>query len=285
MQAGEPPSFVLQIIITLVGVAVIAGVMLLLDKSITTFQSATGTSAVLVQDTTGDTSIIPQSPQSGAPIIYPSSNQPSGIEFTYSCFLKIGSDTFSTSSGTSCSARSSGGPAPTVLKHIFSKGTANSFPLMAPGVFCRADKNTLRIYMNTVDSWNNYVEVDNVPVGDKWFHLAIILKGTYMDVYINGNVAQRTQFRTVPKINFGPMFILNNRRFPDGQSLQQKDFIVDGAAKALVSRLQYFAYAMNYSDIDSLYRQGPSSTMTGTSVIQIIPYMTDTWWTGQAAKK
>ena len=156
---------------------------------------------------------------------------------------------------------------------------------MAPGVFCRADKNTLRIYMNTVDSWNNYVEVDNVPVGDKWFHLAIILKGTYMDVYINGNVAQRTQFRTVPKINFGPMFILNNRRFPDGQSLQQKDFIVDGAAKALVSRLQYFAYAMNYSDIDSLYRQGPSSTMTGTSVIQIIPYMTDTWWTGQAAKK
>jgi len=52
----------------------------------------------------------------------------------------------------------------------------------------------------------------------------------------------------------------------------------------LISRLQYFAYAMNYSDIDGLYRQGPSSTMTGTSVIQIIPYMTDTWWTAQASK-
>jgi len=62
MQAGEPPSFVLQIVITLVGVALIAGVMVLLDKSITTFQSASGSSAMLVQDTTGDTSIIPQSP-------------------------------------------------------------------------------------------------------------------------------------------------------------------------------------------------------------------------------
>jgi len=283
--AAGPPSLLFQLAITLVALLVLYGVMTLVDKSITAIGSAGKTSAILIQDTTGDTSIIPQSPQSGAPLIYPSSNQPSGLEFSYSCFLQISADTFSTSTTASCSATSSGAPNPTVLKHIFSKGTANSFPLMGPGVFCRGDKNTLRIYMNTVDSWNNFIEVDNIPVGDKWFHLVIQLQGTSMDVYINGNIVQKITFRTVPKINYGPLFVFNNRHFPDGSSKTQTDFIVDGAAKGLISRLQYFAYAMNASQIDKLYRQGPSSTISGAAITQIVPYMTDTWWTGQTPGK
>jgi hypothetical protein len=271
---------VFQIAITLVALLVIYGVMTLVDKSISLINMSGKRAAVLVKDTTGDSTIIPQSLQSGAPLLYPSSNQESGMEFSYSCFLNIASDTFTTSTAATCSSDSSTTPNPTVLKHIFSKGTAASFPLMAPGVFCRGDKNTLRIYMNTVDSWNNFIEVDNIPIG-KWFHMAIVLKGSYMDVYINGNVANRTHFRTVPKINFGPVFVMNNRHFPDGSSVVQPDFIVDGSAKAMISRLQYFAYAMNYSQIDGLYRQGPSSKMSGATVTQIVPYMTDTWWTGQ----
>jgi hypothetical protein len=270
---------IFQIAITLVALVVLYGVMTIVDKSITAINSSSKTSAVLISDTTGDTTIIPQSLQSGAPLIYPSSNQQSGMEFSYSCFLHIASETFSTSSAATCSANSSSTNS-TVLKHIFSKGTAASFPLMAPGVFCRGDKNTIRVYMNTVDSWNNFVEVENIPIG-KWFHMVIVLKGSYMDIYINGNVANRTHFRTVPKINFGPLFVMNNRHFPDGSSVVQPDFIVDGAAKAMISRLQYFAYAANYSQIDKLYRQGPSSKIEGTTVTQIVPYMTDTWWSGQ----
>jgi len=281
METAGPPSLLFQLAITLVALFVLYGVLTLVDKSITAIGSAGKASAILIQDTTGDTSIIPQSPQSGAPLIYPSSNQPSGQEFSYSCFLQISADTFSTSTTASCSANGSGAPNPTVLKHIFSKGTANSFPLMGPGLFCRGDKNTLRIYMNTVDSWNNFIEVDNIPVGDKWFHLVIQLQGKSMDVFINGNVVQKITFRTVPKINYGPLFVFNNRHFPDGSSKVQADFIVDGAAKGLISRLQYFAYAMNASQIDKLYRQGPSSTISGAAITQIVPYMTDTWWTGQ----
>jgi len=279
--AAGPPSLVFQLAITLVALIVLYGVMTLVDKSITTFASANKTSAILIQDTTGDTSIIPQSPESGAPLIYPSSNQPSGQEFAYSCFLQISSDTFSTSSTASCSANNGS----TVLKHIFSKGTANSFPLMGPGVFCRGDKNTLRIYMNTVDSWNNFVEVDNIPIGDKWFHLVIQLQGHNLKIYINGNVAQQITFRTTPKINYGPLFVFNNRHFPDGSSTTQSDFIVDGSAKGLISRLQYFAYAMNGTQIDKLYRQGPSSTISGASITQIIPYTATAWWTGQTPGK
>jgi len=266
MEAAGPPSILLQLAVTIIALLIVYGLMTFIDKSMQAYSTASKTMAVLVEDTTGDTVTIPQSLQSNSPILYPSSNQSSGIEFTYSCFLNISADTFSNPSRS--------------LKHVFSKGTTKSFPLMAPGVFCRSDKNTLRVYMNTVDTWDNFVEVDNIPIA-KWFHLVIILKGNYMDVYINGNVAQRTQFRTVPKINYGPVYVFNNRHFPDGTSVSQKDFVVDGAAKGMISRLQYFAYALNYSYIDSLYRKGPSAKMSGANVTELVPYMTDTWWTNQ----
>jgi Concanavalin A-like lectin/glucanases superfamily len=277
-----PPSMVFQLVITLVGLVVIYGVMTLVDKSMNAYNSASQANAVLIQDTTQDTSIIPQSLQSGAPLIYPSSNQPGGRVFSYSCFLNIAADTFTNSSAaSSCSAgASSNGVSSTVLKHIFSKGTAKSFPLMAPGVFCRGDKNTLRIYMNTTNSWDNHVEVDNIPIA-KWFHMVITLDGKYMKVYINGNVASAIQFHTVPQLNIGPVFIFNNRQFPDGTSLVQKDFVVNGAAKGMISRLQYFAYTLNASQIDNLYRQGPSSKIMGSTVTQLVPYTAETWWTNQ----
>ena len=285
MQAGEPPSLLLQIAITLVALVLVYGVMTLVDMSINSYSSASKVTATLIPDTTGDTIIIPQSIQSGAPLLYPSSNQPTGQEFSFSCFLNIAEDTFATSSAARCgtSSTSSGMPSSTVLKHIFSKGTANSFPLMAPGVFCRADKNTLRIYMNTNTQWNNFVEVDNIPI-KKWFHLVIILTGTYLDVYINGNAVNRIKFAgAVAKINFGPVFVLNNRHFPDSSSTSQPDFIVDGAAKAMISRLEYFAYALNGSQIHGLFQQGPSSTVTGTTTSQLVPYQADNWPLGQSA--
>lgn len=287
MQAGpEPPSFIFQIVVTLLVLGAIYGLMTIVDKSINAYSSVNQNEAVLIPDTTQDTSIIPQSLQSDAPLLYPSSNQPSGHEFSYSCFLKIDPATFSTSSATTCNTEntSNSGVSPVVLKHIFSKGTAKSFPLMAPGVFVQANTNTLVVYMNTANSWNNTAKVDNIPI-DKFFHLAIILTGSYMDIYINGNVANRVKFNAVPKINFGPVFILNPRKFPDSPSVPKSIsdvFVVDGAAKAMISRLQYFAYAMNSSQIDSLYRQGPSSKISGSGVLQTPPYLADTWWVGQA---
>ena len=284
METAEPPSMILQIAITIVALIVLYGVMTLVDKSMNAYGSASKNTAVLIADTTGNTSIIPQSPQSGAPMIYPSSGQPTGIEFSYSCFLKINSDTFTTSSATTCSTGSNSPVKTTVLKHIFSKGTSNSFPLMAPGVFCRADKNTLRIYMNTTNSWNNFVEVDNIPIGDKWFHLVILLQGYNMQVVINGNIVSKYQFNGVPSANIGPVFVLNNRKFPDGTSVQQADFVVDGAAKAMISRLQYYAYALNASQIDNLYRQGPSSKSADAGILATaVPYLADNWSVGRSS--
>ena len=143
-------------------------------------------------------------------------------------------------------------------------------PLYLPkrGVALRLNTSILPMYRRAIEVYeHNKVEV----------------KGK--DIYINGNVANRVKFNAVPKINFGPVFILNPRKFPDSPSVPKSIsdvFVVDGAAKAMISRLQYFAYAMNSSQIDSLYRQGPSSKISGSGVLQTPPYLADTWWVGQA---
>jgi hypothetical protein len=275
-------SMISQILLTIVVLLAAYIVFTTLDTTMTSISETSKTATTLLPNTYSSPQVIPQNPNSGFPLIYPSSNEPNGMEFSYSCHLNIAPETFNSSKAAACGATGSAGSAgvnSTVLKHVFTKGAENSFPLMAPGVFVRGDVNTLRVYMNSTTSWNNYVEVPNIPIG-KWFHLAIILKGKYLDVYINGNVAIRHEFKDVPKLNFGPLFVFNNRTFPDGTSTAIKDFIVDGPAKGMISRLQYFAYALNYSQIDSLYRQGASAKM-GESVTSVTPpYMADSWWTG-----
>jgi hypothetical protein len=143
--------------------------------------------------------------------------------------------------------------------------------------------NTLRIYMNSATKWDTYVSVQNVPVG-KWFHMIIMAKGQYLDVYVNGNVTQRNQFKDAPRLNAGNIYVMWPVTFPvDGNlSADAKqnmgDFRVNGAMNGMVSRLKYFAYALTYSDIDGLFREGPSSTIVNKSFNELPPYFHDDWW-------
>jgi hypothetical protein len=90
--------------------------------------------------------VIYQDPnQKGAITIYPSTNAPGGLEFSYSCFLLLNKQTFQ--------GNSDG------LRHIFHKGSTNYKPLLCPGVFVKNNENTLVIYMNTVGSWQTYCEI------------------------------------------------------------------------------------------------------------------------------
>jgi hypothetical protein len=56
------------------------------------------------------------------------------------------------------------------------------------------------------------------------------------------------------------------------------DFRVDQAMNGMVSRLKYFAYGLNYSQIDALYREGPSKKIVSKSYNQTPPYFYDNWW-------
>jgi hypothetical protein len=197
---------------------------------------------------------------------FPSRNEVNGTEFTYSIFLNFTANSFSND--------------PNRLRHIFHKGSPppDGYPLIAPGVFCHADQNTLRVMMGSSDRWDNFVDIPNIPVG-KWFHLVITCKGRSIDVYINGNVIQRLTLGSVPKLNFGDVYLLQNFSNSDTRVniAPDQQFNVIGAANCSISRFLYFAYSLSYAEIDQLYRQGPSTTVVSASN-QIPPYMADAWW-------
>ena len=200
--------------------------------------------------------------QDGANTIYPSVNAPSGLEFSYSCFLFLNKSTFQGSS--------SG------LRHIFHKGSPVYKPLMCPGVFVKNNENTLMVYMNEAAHWDTHCEIPNIPVG-KFFHLAIIVRNMNVDVYINGNVAHRMTLSSVPKQNFGDLYVFKNESFSDATKSPDRPFVVNGAATGLISTLTYTGYALNYEQIDRMVRAGPSTKLVSATQ-NLPPYLADNWW-------
>jgi hypothetical protein len=207
--------------------------------------------------------VIMQDPnQKGSNTIYPSVNAPAGLEFSYSCFLLINKATFQGSNDS--------------LRHVFHKGSSNYKPLMCPGVFVRNNDNSLVVYMNEAGSWDTNCELPNMPVG-KFFHLAIVVRNMDVDVYINGNVAHRMKLKTIPKQNFGDLYVFKNETFSDAAYSQEHPFKVSGAASGLISRLLYSSYALNYEQIDRMVRAGPSTQMVSATQ-NLPPYLADNWW-------
>ena len=91
---------------------------------------------------------IPQNPNiRGNKYVSPSNNERSGIEFSYTFYLNVNPSAFRQEYG---------------LCHIFHKGYSSQFPLLAPGVYMRSDTNTLRVYMNSYKTWNNFIDIDNI---------------------------------------------------------------------------------------------------------------------------
>ena len=57
-----------------------------------------------------------------------------------------------------------------------------------------------------------------------------------------------------------------------------KDHLVfDGAAKGMISRVNYFAYALTYTEIQYLMKKQPSTVVDSTDM-SLTPYLSDTWW-------
>lgn len=198
--------------------------------------------------------------QDGSITILPSSNAPSGLEFSYSCYLLVTSRSFQGSQQG--------------LRHIFHKGSASYKPLMCPGVFVSNTDNTLVIHMNTLNNWRESCEVPNIPIG-KFFHLAVIVRNMDMDVYINGNVAVRKRLSSVPRQNFGDLYVFKHEHYsPTDPS---DPFRVLGPADGMISILQYAGYALNYEQIDKQMRDGPSTTLVSATQ-NLPPYLADNWW-------
>ena len=209
----------------------------------------------------------PKSPL--AKTVYTSDNQRSGVEFSYSLFCYITSDTFSNGDDQ--------------LYHILHKGYSKPYPLMGPGLFMKGNSNTLRVYMNCYQTWNNYADIDNIPI-EKWVHIVVSCKGNQLYVYINGNLKTKMALsgNTPPYQNYGDIYLFSQRTIilssSTTPSLKSTSLIFNGAAKGLASRVFYFAYALTYTEIQNLISMGPSPVMEGVNM-SITPYLTDQWWT------
>jgi hypothetical protein len=202
----------------------------------------------------------------------PSNNEATGIEFSYSFFINVPQQAFdNTIQG---------------LMHIFHKGSPAQYPLLGPGVYMHKNINTLRVYMSSYDTWNNYIEVPNFPI-NKWVYVTIVCRSMHLEIYINGNISARLGFNiSAPYQNYGDIYAFYDAKPTVPISTAQvpsldgdETFKIRGVCQGLFSRLTYFNYALSYSEINSLMNQGPSKTMDNTQGGNTTNYLTDNWWT------
>jgi hypothetical protein len=200
-----------------------------------------------------------------------SMNERTGIEFSYSFYLYINPATFSGNK---------------TFKHVFHKGYATPWPLMAPGVFLHSDTNTMRVVMNTYKNPYTYADVKNIPV-QKWFHVVLNSYKGGLDIFVNGNLANRISFTdTVPYQNFQDIVIFSNAnintlRGSSIPSLNGEDFQFEGAFKGYLSNLTYARYALSVNEIQRLLNAGPSSKLKQKQMDKP-PYLADDWWANSA---
>jgi len=224
--------------------------------------------------------IISQNPDnSQAVTILRSNNQASGIECTWSVWLYV-------NPGTSPSLNES-----TSFQNVFVKGdglfdkkTGLSSVDNGPGMYLYENNdlsgNSLGVY-NLISIFNivggkdvsyngfsvpeTYIDVSGIPL-QKWFHVAMRLQNTILDIYINGTLSKRTVLPDVPKQNYADVYVCGNGGFPGS-----------------LSNLRYYPYAMNVFEINSVSWWGPnlsaaSMASSATEANNGYTYLSNIWY-------
>lgn len=206
-----------------------------------------------------------------------SDNERTGAEFSYSFYLWINPSSFE---------RQEEG-----LTHVMHKGYSSPFPLMSPGVFLLSNINTMRVYMNSSKTWNNYIDIENIPV-KKWVHVTLVGRANAVEIYINGNLAKKLNMdQSVFYQNFGNLYLFNQRRLYLNPvkvlslTTQTTPLQIFGAFNGNMSALSYFSYALSFTEIQSLVSSGPKSGVCdANSSSNQPPYLEDNWWVTKYTK-
>jgi len=140
-------------------------------------------------------------------------------------------------------------------KHIFYKGNSNlaenglNFPNNAPGLYLAPDTNNLVIIMNTFDVINEEITIPDIPL-NKWLNIIVRCQNKTLDVYINGTITRSLQLSSVPKQNYGDVYVAMNGGF-DGY----------------ISNLWYYNHALGTRVIQDIMNRGPNTKMTDSSQV------------------
>ena len=204
--------------------------------------------------------VINQDPESINYIQIRRSENKDGMEFTYSFWMLIMDINYKRGD----------------WKHVFHKGNNTSYPNRAPGVWIHPTKNSLRVYMNTFDNILEYVDVDDIPV-KKWFCVQLVLQNInsqsdeakdiiaqdnnhVIDVYVNGQLKKSKLLNSVPKQNNGDLWVN-----------------LFGGYDGYLSKLRYYAEAVDENTIENIVKEGPASVITSDTG-EMPPYLNDSWW-------
>ena len=198
---------------------------------------------------------IPQDPKlKGSIPIMRSRNQRDGIEFTWSVWIYINDLTYKEGQ----------------YRHIFHKGNDNishdgdsigmNFPNNGPGVYLGPRENTLVVAMNTFEHIKEEIEIEDIPV-KKWVNIIVQCDGENLDVYVNGTLTRRHVMTSVPKQNYGDVYVAMNGGF-DGY----------------ISELQYFNSDIGLARIQAIVRNGPNMKMNSSNLTNSVPEYLSTRW-------
>jgi len=202
--------------------------------------------------------VVPQDPkQTNAIPIYRSNDQSKGMEFTWSSWLYL----------------SDLGKEAGKYQHVFSKGDGNidsntnlSTVNNGPGLYISPMDNKLHIIMNTVSSTdpNTTIDIDNIPI-QKWFHVALRLQNTVLDVYVNGVVVNRLLLNNTPKQNYGNVYVCQN-----------------GGFSGKLSNLRYYSRALNVFEINNIVSSGPNMKVASDmKPIGGFDYLSTQWYSSR----
>ena len=204
---------------------------------------------------------IPQDPKKPDSILIKrSNNESSGIEFTWSTWIRI--DEFE--------------EVTEKYQHVFHKG-ANTFgedgvasTTNAPGLYIKQRSNgngantaTLKVVMSTNASGSdNTKEIDDIPL-QKWVHVIIRMQNTVMDVYINGTISGRLNLSEVPLQNYYDVQICRNKGFT-----------------GKLSNLRYYDYALNIFQITKVVAAGPNTAAVDSTekLEKNYNYLSSSWY-------
>lgn len=196
--------------------------------------------------------IIPQNPAVPHSIpILRSVNQEDGIEFTWSTWVFI--------KNLSPENR---------YKHVFHKGNNKldssmglNFPNNAPGLYIAPHTNNFVIMMNTFNKIKEEIVVEDIPL-NKWLNVIIRVENHNLDVYINGVIVKRHVLASVPKQNYGDVYVSMN-----------------GGFNGFTSNLRYWNYALNISEIQKIINSGPNMKMAESDMTESEPrYFSLRWF-------
>ena len=264
-ELGYENTLIPKILIIVIGIAILVFVSYFGVKALQSYIRQRNLSTVLLPGTkSGDHAIvISQDPnQINYNPILKSQNQ-SGIEFTYSLWIWI---------------KELGG---VEEQHIFHKGsnTNNGLPDICPALYLDGTQNKLIVKMSTLNNYQETLEIPDIPL-KKWVCVQLVLqhidahtedndgyvdpdlqnKSHILDVYINGKNKRSMLFDHTPKQNNGNLWISKN-----------------GGFNGYLSKMKYFAKALDFEEIRGLVREGPATVQT-VDTGELPPYLDDQWW-------